>query len=65
MGILARCVDLRVCVVACVNLKAWKYQNRLDGRLLAVSLRVVKLRFLFVVRAERTVRFYTLSGDLG
>ena len=38
MGILARCVDLRVCVVACVNLKAWKYQNRLDGRLLAVSL---------------------------
>ena len=26
------------CVVACVDLKAWEYQNRLDGRLLAVSL---------------------------
>ena len=35
--ILARCVDLES-VVACVDLKAWKYHNRLDGQLLAVSL---------------------------
>ena len=24
--------------MACVDLKAWEYQNRLDGQLLAVSL---------------------------
>ena len=37
MGILARCVGLGS-VLWPVDLKAWKYQNRLDGRLLAVSL---------------------------
>ena len=35
--ILARCVGLWN-VSRPVDLKAWKYQNRLDGRLLAVSL---------------------------
>ena len=35
--ILARCVDLWN-VSWPVDLRAWKYQNGLDGRLLAVSL---------------------------
>ena len=37
MLILARCVG-QWDVSWPVDLKAWKYQNRLDGRLLAVSL---------------------------
>ena len=41
-----------------VDLKAWKYQNRPVADCLPSHLRVVRLRFLFVVRAERSVRFY-------
>ena len=41
-----------------VDLKAWKYQNRLVADYLPSHLRVVRFRFPFAVRAERTVRFY-------
>ena len=61
---MARCVGLWN-VSGPVDLKAWKYQNRLVADYLPSHLRVVRFRFPFAVRAERPVRFYTLSGDLG
>ena len=56
--ILASCVGLWN-VFGPVDLKAWNYQKRLVADSLPSHLRVVRFRFPFVVRAERSVRFYT------
>ena len=57
MVILARCVDLGN-MARPDDQKAWKYQNRLVADSLPSHLRVMRFRSPFVVRAERSVRFY-------